>query len=187
MFNRLIVGSSVLLSALCVFAFPKSAVAAADFSHSHVLLSQNPKDEGVLPLDTPLLFSAFDYNNHFLGSLGLTTTLDWNLLPWEFLYLSAFKEVYLEDAGQGKVYIRSGQAYWEGYDYVVISPKGYLLLGNKKYAEAFTVIAESNPFNPNQKIYEFFDRNYRGIGTYGKYITVGPGTRPTVWNIVRKL
>ncbi|MEY8444439.1 hypothetical protein AALA52_09390 [Lactococcus ileimucosae] len=187
MFNRLILGGAVLLSALCVFVFPRPTVAAADVAHRHTLSSQHLKAEGDLPLDTPLLFSALDYNHHFLGSLGLTTTLDWDLLPWEFLYLSNYKEVYLEAAGQGKVYMRSGQAYWREDDYVVISPSGYLYLGNKKAAEAFTVTADSDPSNPDQKIYEFFDRNYRGIGTYGKYITVGTGTQPAVWKIIRKL
>lgn len=100
--------------------------------------------------------------------------------------MDTYKPLYLEDAGNNKVYMRSGKPNCSKHNYVAISSRGYLYLGEKKYAEAFLTYEQDAPINPQQKRYRFFNHYYSPIGTYGKYITTGLGTAPATWKIIKQ-
>lgn len=139
----------------------------------------NTKKQGDLPLNTPLLLKGFNYSGDFLGYLGLTSYLNWN-----YLYMdNSYTKIYLEDAGNGKVYMKCANPDWKGYEYVAISTLGYLYLGIKHTAESFSIITENDPTHLTQKMYEFVDSHNRAIGMYDKYITVGSGSSPTLWKV----
>jgi hypothetical protein len=182
MLKKLLLSIIALFTITFISNSPAHVFASTFNNYPNSQFKSNAKEN--LPLNTPLLFRGFDYNTHFLGYLGLTVKLNWDARPWNYLYMDTYKEIYLEDAGHGKVYMKSGKADWEGYEYVGISTRGYLYLGTKNTAEAFTVTSENDPINPGQKLYEFFDSHYRGIGVYDNYITVGRGTIPTAWKII---
>lgn len=175
---------SMTLLTTCTFGSPARA-ATAEYQQNKTML-QNLSTEELLPLDTPLLFRGYDYNNQFLGYLGLTSSKDWDGHAWDYLYMDAYRPLYLEDAGNNKVYMRSGKPNCSRHNYVVISSRGYLYLGGKEYAEAFITYEQSDPIFPQQKRYRFFDRHYRPIGIYGKYITAGLGTTPATWKIIKQ-
>lgn len=193
--KKLMLGSVTLLSAIGIFSLPSYVSASTSYSHAganSTLASQmintskikNVKTQGNLPLDTPLLLKGFSYSGGFLGYLGLTTSLT-SLYHWNYLYMdTSYTEIYLEDAGNGKVYMRAAKPDWEGYEFVSISSRGYLYLGTKEVAEPLSVITENDPTKPAQKMYEFLDSHNRAIGVYDKYITVGSGTNPVLWKVI---
>lgn len=184
MFKRLISGAAMLLTVLSIFALSTQAMTATADAHKDSTASL--KTENSLPLDTPLYFRLFDYNNHFLGNLGLETYLSWDH-NWDYVSLSNRKEVYFKDAGHGRVYIRFGNSFSAERNYVVISSNGSLYLGEPLDATAFAVLVKSDPFYPNQNIYKFFDRKANEVGVYGQFVTVGRGTIPCIWRIVPSL
>ncbi|MBL3717119.1 hypothetical protein GHK52_09980 [Lactococcus garvieae] len=184
MFKRLISGAAMLLTVLSIFALSTQAMTATADAHKDSTASL--KTENSLPLDTPLYFRLFDYDNHFLGNLGLETYLSWDH-NWDYVSLSNRKEVYFKDAGHGRVYIRFGNSFSAERNHVVISSNGSLYLGEPKDATAFAVLVKSDPFYPNQNIYKFFDRKANEVGVYGQFVTVGRGTIPCIWRIVPSL
>ena len=180
MFKRLISGAAMLLTVLSIFALSPQAMTATADAHKDSTASL--KTENSLPL----YFRLFDYDNHFLGNLGLETYLSWDH-NWDYVSLSNRKEVYFKDAGHGRVYIRFGNSFSAERNYVVISSNGSLYLGEPKDATAFAVLVKSDPFYPNQNIYKFFDRKANEVGVYGQFVTVGRGTIPCIWRIVPSL
>ncbi|MEY8444442.1 hypothetical protein AALA52_09405 [Lactococcus ileimucosae] len=182
MLKRLMLSIAVLLSVFCASNAPNHAFASTVGTPPSSQSNENTDD--ALPIGTPLLFRDFDYDNKFLGYLGLTVHFSWDSRPWDYLYIGTYEEMSIEDAGHGKFYIRAGKPTWDGYDYVAITGWGYMYLGTKEQAETFTITSENDPVNPNQKLYNIFDSKFRGVGVYGKYVTVGKGTVPTSWQII---
>ncbi|MEY8459355.1 hypothetical protein [Lactococcus ileimucosae] len=180
MLKRIMLSIAVLLGVFCASNAPSHAFAST--VGTPTTSQSNEKIEETLPLNTPLVFRGFDYNNNFLGYLGLTSSFGWN-----YLYMDTYGEIYLEDAGHGKFFIRAGKPSWDEYDYVTISSRGYLYLGIKEHAEPFTITSENDPVNPGQKLYDIFDSKFRGVGVYGRYVTVGGRTVPIFWQIIPQL
>lgn len=187
MLKRLMLGIFVLLGVIYVASSPTHVSASTSVLSGNTALtprvkSTPPQD---LPLNTPLVFMGFSAKESFLGYLGLAVSLN-----WDYLYIEqeagAAKEIYLEDAGDGKVYMKSGKADWPGYDYVAISTQGYLYLGLKDFATAFTVSGVNDTKNSNYRFYEFFDKDFKGVGVYGEFAAVGKGTTFTAWKLVPK-
>lgn len=185
MLKRLMLSIFVLLGIVYVANSPTHASATTSgLSGSPALTSRvkstPPKD---LPLNTPLVFMGFSEKESFLGYLGLSASLNWNYLHMEH-DADAAKEIYIEDAGNGRVYLRSGKADWKGYDYVAISSQGFLYLGLKDYAATFAVSGVDDAKNSNYRFYEFFDKDFRGLGMYGDFATIGKGTTFAAWKLV---
>lgn len=64
--------------------------------------------------------------------------------------------------------------------------EGYLYLGLKDFATAFTVSGVNDTKNSNYRFYEFFDKDFKGVGVYGEFAAVGKGTTFTAWKLVPK-
>ncbi|MBL3717122.1 hypothetical protein GHK52_09995 [Lactococcus garvieae] len=80
MLKGAVFGTAVLVT--CIFASPTRAATAK--CQENKAIFQDPRTEETLPLDTPLLFRVYDYNNQFLGYLGLTSSKDWDGHDWDY-------------------------------------------------------------------------------------------------------
>ncbi|HAP14872.1 MULTISPECIES: hypothetical protein [Lactococcus] len=72
MLKRLMLSFAVLLGVLCLSGAPNHAFASTVGAPPSSQSNENTDD--TLPLDTPLVLRGFDYNNNFLGYLGLTSS-----------------------------------------------------------------------------------------------------------------